>query len=99
MLLTFTTKAYSDITMFGDIALAMLKMMGHSATMSGGAILAEDVTAAPNRLTAAVAVEKASQPKENKDQGEPGVSMVHRALPLINLLSAAANENCNVMWE
>jgi len=31
--------------MFGDVALAMLKMMGHTATVPG-AILAEDVPAA-----------------------------------------------------
>jgi hypothetical protein len=46
MLVTFTTDAYADITMFGDVALAMLKMMGHSATVPG-AILAEDVPVAP----------------------------------------------------
>ena len=33
MLVTFTTNAYADITMFGDVALAMLKMMGHSGTV------------------------------------------------------------------
>lgn len=31
MLVTFTTKAYADIIMFGDVALALLKMIGHSA--------------------------------------------------------------------
>ena len=45
MLVTFTTDAYADITMFGDVALAMLKMMGHSTTVPG-AILAADVPAA-----------------------------------------------------
>jgi hypothetical protein len=98
MLVRFTTKAYADITMFGDIALAMLKMMGHSTTVPG-AILAEDVPRALNRLTAAIAEEKALPPKENKGEDEPGVSMAHRALPLIQLLTAAAEENCNVMWE
>ncbi len=39
MLVTFTCKAYADITMFGDIALGMLRMMGHSETVPG-AILA-----------------------------------------------------------
>jgi len=43
MLVTFTTDAYADITMFGDVALAMLKMMGHSATVPS-AILEADVT-------------------------------------------------------
>jgi Domain of unknown function (DUF1840) len=97
MLVTFTTKTYSDITMFGDVALAMLKMMGHSATIPG-AILAADVPMALNRLTAAIAVEKASPPNESEDSNEPGVSMAKRALPLINLLSAAIKENSNVMW-
>lgn len=42
MLVTFTSDAYTDITMFGDVALTMLKMMGHSATVPG-AILAADI--------------------------------------------------------
>jgi cold shock CspA family protein len=97
VLVTFTTEAYSDITMFGDMALAILKMMGHSATIPG-AILAADVPVALSRLTAAIAVEKAISPNENKGPDESGVSMANRALPLINLLSAAAKANCNVMW-
>jgi Domain of unknown function (DUF1840) len=98
MLVTFKTKAYADITLFGDIALTMLKMIGHSATVPG-TILAEDVPMALKRLTTAIVKEKARPPKENKGQEEPGVSMTHRALPLIQLLSAAAKESCNVMWE
>jgi len=61
MLVTFTTDAYADITMFGDVALAMLKMMGHSATVPS-AILAADVPEALSRLTAAIDAGKASQP-------------------------------------
>jgi len=98
MLVTFTTDAYADITMFGDVALAMLKMMGHSATVPG-AILAADVPAALSRLTAAIDAEKASAPVEDKDADEPVVSMATRALPLINLLAAAAKAESNVMWK
>jgi hypothetical protein len=99
MLVTFTTDAYADITMFGDVALAMLKMMGHSATVPG-AVLAEDVPAALNKLTAAIDAEKDSAPvEEPDDEDEPAVSMAHRALPLIDLLTAAAKANCDVMWE
>lgn len=98
MLVTFTTNAYADITMFGDIALAMLRMMGHSATVPG-AILAADVPAALNRLKAAIEAEKAAPPIENEDADEPVVSMAHRALPLINLLAAAAKAESNVMWK
>jgi len=98
MLVTFTTDAYADITMFGDVALAMLKMMGHSATVPG-AILAADVPAALNRLTAAIDAEKASPPVTDKNADETVVSMANRALPLINLLKAAAKANSDVMWK
>lgn len=98
MLVTFTTNAYADITMFGDVALAMLKMMGHSATVPG-AILAADVPAALSRLTAAIDAGKASPPVEDKNMDEPVVSMAHRALPLINLLAAAAKAESDVMWK
>lgn len=96
MLVTFTTKAYANITMFGDVALAMLKMMGHSGTVPG-AILAEDVPAALSRLTAAIEAEKAPPSQDVRD--EEAVSVAHRALPLINLLTAAAKDECNVMWD
>jgi len=98
MLVTFTTNAYADITMFGDVALAMLKMMGHSATVPG-AILAEDVPAALSQLTAAIEAEKPTPPVEDKDADEPVVSMAHRALPLMGLLAAAAKAESNVMWK
>ncbi len=98
MLVTFTTNAHADTTLFGDVALALLKMMGHSATVPG-AILAADVPAALSRLTAAIEAEKASLPVENKDADEPIVSMARRALPLINLLAAAAKADADVMWQ
>jgi hypothetical protein len=98
MLVTFTTKAYADITMFGDVAIAMLKMMGHSGTVPG-AIRAEDVPAALSRLTAAINAGTSPPPHIDKDADEPMVSMAHRALPLINLLTAAAKAEMNVMWK
>ena len=98
MLVTFTTDAYADITMFGDVALAMLKMMGHSATVPG-AIRAEDVPAALGRLTAAVNAGASAPPHADKDADEPAVSTSHRALPLMNLLAAAAKDGRDVMWK
>lgn len=98
MLVTFTTRTYADITMFGDVALAMLKMMGHSATVPG-AILAADIPEALHRLSAALNAEKTSSPAANKDGDEPVVSMATRGLPLINLLAAAAKSGNDVMWK
>ena len=99
MLVTFTTDVHANITMFEGDALTMLKMMGHSATVPG-AILAADVPAALSRLTAAIDAEKNSSPveNENEDTDEPMVSMTNRGLPLIDLLTAAAKADCNVMW-
>jgi len=98
MLVTFTTDAFADITLFGDVALALLKMMGHSATVPG-AILADDVPAALRQLTAAIAADKTPPPVADKDADEPAVSMANRARPLMDLLAAAAKAKSNVMWK
>ena len=101
MLVTFTCPAYADITMFGDIAVQLLKLMGHSGTVPG-AILAEDVPAALECLEAAIETEKqSSQPEEHAEDedDEPAVSLPHRALPVIELLKAAVKAKCNVMWD
>jgi len=98
MLVTFTTDAYADITMFGDVAKTLLKMMGHSGTVPS-AILAEDVPAALSRLTAAIEAAKAAPSVDDEDEDEPQVSLSNRAWPLINLLTAAAKEGSDVMWK
>lgn len=97
MLVTFTTDAYGSITMFGDVGLSMLKMMGHSVTVPG-AILAADVPVALSNLKAAIEAGK-TQPITNMDTEETEVSMANRALPLIELLTAAAKEESDVMWK
>lgn len=105
MLVTFTTDAHADITMFGEIALTMIEMMGHSKTVPG-AILAADIPEALRRLKAAIenADKSLSQDKdedEDKDkEDKPAVvNITNRALPLISLLTAAAKSNCDVMWK
>ena len=98
MLVTFTTDAYADITMFGDVAQSMLKMMGHSGTVPS-AILAADVPAALSRLTAGIEAAKVAPPVDDEDEDEPRVSLSNRALPLINLLTAAAQAGSDVMWK
>lgn len=101
MLVTFSCPAYADITMFGDVAVRLLKIMGHSGTVPG-ALLAEDIPAAIERLETAVEADKqahaAEEPEEDED-GEPVVSLPHRALPLVELLKAAEKKECDVMWE
>jgi hypothetical protein len=99
MLVTFSCPVYANITMFGDVAIRLLKLMGHSGTVPG-ALLAEDVQPALERLQAGVkAAVPASEESAEDEDGEPAVSLPHRALPLIELLSAAAKANRNVMWD
>lgn len=105
MLVTFKTKYYSNITLFGNIALIFIKIMGHGGTVPG-AIRAEDVPAALQRLTKAVEDEPTPSPlsptentTDDEDDNEPVVSLRHRALPLIELLQSAVESESNVMWE
>jgi hypothetical protein len=98
MLITFSCPAYADITMFGDVAVRLLKMMGHSGTVPS-ALLAADVPAALGRLKAAIAADSSAPPPETNEDEELAVSLSHRALPLIELLQAAAQAKCNVMWD
>ncbi len=100
MLVTFSCPGYSNITMFGDVAVHLLKLMGHSGSVPS-AILAKDVPDALAQLEAAI--EKAKQtPKpevlDEDDEEASSVSLANRALPLIDLLKAAAKDDNNVMW-
>lgn len=102
MLVTFRTKAWSNITLFGDVAVTLLKMTGHSGTVPG-ALRAADIPATITRLQQALAAipdEKINPNKANKDdEDDSPVGLRLRAHPLIELLSAAAEQKCDVMWE
>jgi len=101
MLMTFSCQAYANVTVFGDVGTKLLEMMG-CQNAAKGAISADSVPAALERLEEAVEAGKAKQaPKANQDAafGDESVSMASRALPLIELLKSAAQEKCNVWWE
>lgn len=101
MLVTFSCPAYASITMFGAEAVRLLNLMGHSGTVPS-ALLAVDVPVALARLEAAVAVSEQLPEPEVSGQSvddEPPVSLSHRALPVIELLRAAAKAKCDVMWD
>ena len=54
VLVTFKTSATGDITMFGSAAVPLLKMMGQSGHVPG-ALMAEDIAPALEKLKAALA--------------------------------------------
>lgn len=101
MLVTFRTKAWGNVTMFGDVAVALLRMMGHSGTVPS-AILARDIPAAMARLReqlASGAFEEISKPSGRNEDDEPPIALRIRAQPLLELLSAAAEQECDVLWQ
>lgn len=105
MLVTFRSNAWGSITMFGDVALPLLKMAGHSGTMPS-ALPAGDIPSALARLKHELA---AAGPEEESRRGvrsgavgadtPPPVGLRLRAYPLIQMLSVAAQQECDVMWD
>ncbi|ACL71115.1 DUF1840 domain-containing protein [Thioalkalivibrio sulfidiphilus] len=103
MLIIFKSPAHGDITYFGEIAEALIRLMGHSGTVPG-AIDAEEVPAALARLKAGLAASvprsgAASREQEDESEEETPVPLSNRALPLVELLEAAAAARAYVMWE
>ena len=100
MLVTFSCPAHADITMFGDVATRLIKMMGHSGTVPS-AIPVEAVPAALERISKNVTAEdpQMAGPEFATDsEEEPAISLRLRAGPLLELLEAAKSAKCNVMW-
>ena len=107
MLVTFKTNAYSDITMFGTAAVALLKLMGQSGNVPG-AIMAEDVPDALNQLNGGlqrISAEQSAREEAVKSDGSlddeekaPSIGLDKRAGPLVKLLEAAIASKENVLW-
>lgn len=99
MLITFKTSAYANITMFGDVGHKMLEMIAFGTAVPG-AINAEDVPRALDNLK--MALEKMPEQVEaagNDGDDQPAVSLHTRAVPLVQLLQAAIEEETYVRWE
>ena len=97
MLVRFDSKA-GQITTFGDVAVALLKMMGQSGSVPG-AILARDIPAAVERIRKAVGAANEPAARNESEDEEPKVNLRQRAFPLIELLERAAKTGADVIWE
>lgn len=99
MLVTFKTKSYANIVMFGDIGTKLLEMMDFGTSMPG-AIIPEDVSQALSNLHRGLeSAEQTVEPAVNADEDQPAVDIHTRALPLIELLQSAIDEQNHVRWE
>jgi Domain of unknown function (DUF1840) len=112
MLVTFRSSATETITMFEDVAVSLLKLMGATGRVPGG-FSPDDVPAALKRLEAAVERMKAEShateapPANNEDSADdeserdaqPPVALATRAIPLLSLMKRAAAANAELVWE
>ena len=101
MLVRFTSKASSSVSMFEKDAASMLKLMGHSGTIPS-AIRAKDV--ASRLATMEANLEEAAAAElppnyENDDEEEIIVPVKRRAYPLLELIRSAVDQNEEVMWD
>lgn len=100
MLVKFDSKV-GTLTMFGDVAVELLKTMGHSGTVPS-AILAADLPPAVARLEAVLARmpsdARSKADIERKDEASM-VSLRHRAFPLIQLCRRAAEADADLLWD
>lgn len=91
--------------MFGDVAVTLLKMAGHSGTVPS-ALLAANVATALALLRQKLAVAgpgeesgRSVRPDAEDESATPRAGIRLRAYPLLQLLSAAAQQGSDVMWE
>lgn len=103
MLVTFSTKAHPDITMFGEVAVQLLKLAGHSGTVPS-AILARDIPVALARLEGGLPLASADEEEQDERDPddrdkEPAIPLRRRAFPLLQLLRAAEAAGTDVMIE
>ncbi|VEG90244.1 DUF1840 domain-containing protein [Legionella spiritensis] len=101
MLIQFKSDAYENITMFGDIAIHLLKMMGQSGVVPG-ALKAEEIPEALASLEKSLYREYPLDNEENlpeDDDNSPPIHLSQRAFPLINMLKSAQEKNCSIIWQ
>lgn len=107
MLVRFSSIKTEPITMFGDVAVQLIKMLGATGAVPG-ALAAADIPAALSCLRqqlqiAAVSESDVSNSKQDEDDDdekhETPVALATRAGPLIDLLERASAGNAPLMWE
>lgn len=97
MLIRFNSPS-GEFVMHGEVAVQLLKMMGHSGTVPS-AVLAADIPAALAKLREAVRHAPPPAPPKNDEEEREYVPIQRRAVPLIELLDHAARDGSDVTWD
>lgn len=100
MLVTFHSKNYYPITMFGDVALQLLQGMGLNPKVPG-AIYADDVPQALWQLQQWLELQQPTEPAPETEVEElaPSVGIRLRAVPLLEMLQGAAKAQHGISWD
>jgi hypothetical protein len=113
MLVTFRSTATESITMFQDVAVQLLKLMGATGRIPG-ALSPDDVPPALQRLETATEQIKAgthhatpARPADNEDsknededdERDAPVDIATRAVPLLSIMKRAAAAHAELVWE
>lgn len=100
MLVTFHSKNYYPITMFGDVALQLLQGMGLNPKVPG-AIYADDVPQALWQLQQWLELQQPTEPVPETEVEElaPSVGIRLRAVPLLEMLQGAAKAQHGISWD
>lgn len=109
MLITFSSPASGDVIMFEDVAKRMIQIMGKDPSGKQGIVTVEQLPEAIARIKAAVDGEKqrlkgvseddlpAMEPAVGGGQ-RPYVTLVQRAIPLLELLEWSLKKQKPVIW-
>lgn len=97
MLVRFKSTQTESITMFGDVAVELIRMLGASGAIPS-AIAAKDLPAAAARLRQQLASLRKPVEAASED-GEAPVALSIRAEPLLDIMKRAGDANVAVMWE
>ncbi len=104
MLVRFKSEV-GGFVMFGDVAVKLLRMTGHSGTVPG-AIGADEMALALKRLEQQVREYEGEggdsrvgeSNMDDAEQVEPPVALAQRAFPMLDLMRRAAAEPCAIQW-
>ena len=104
MLVRFKSEV-GGFTMFGDVAVKLIRMTGHSGTVPG-AIDAEHLGDALSRLEQAMQAQSEPLASDVPNSAQSGdedaptpVSLNQRAFPLLELMRRAVEQNCALQWQ
>ena len=107
MLVKFSTR-FGQLLMQGEPAVALLRLGGHSGTVPS-AILAADLPAFLQRLHQGLELHgdelspapppRAPDQDEDDEPRERPISLRLRAVPLLDMIGTAVQQDSNLMWE